>query len=177
MDDNSINNLKEALKLSPDNIPLKQHLAEILLKANRLEEARIEYSELLKLSPDTKSKIGLAKTFYMKGEYSRCNVILEELIDTGPQDFDTLILHTRALLKEKSISAAVEIYKKALLIDPSYQDKELDRELRLSDTIENSTSDEEIDSHFIQKPSTNFSDVGGMMHVKKEIELKIIKPL
>ena len=63
MDDNAINNLKDALKFSPNNIPLKQHLAEILLKANKLDEAEVEYSELLKLSPNNKFKIGLAKTF------------------------------------------------------------------------------------------------------------------
>ena len=59
MDLHSIDILKEALKFSPDNIPLKQHLAEILLKANRLEEAEAEFSELLSLSPDNKSKLGL----------------------------------------------------------------------------------------------------------------------
>ncbi|MES2733290.1 MAG: tetratricopeptide repeat protein, partial [Bacteroidota bacterium] len=177
MDDNSINNLRDALKFSPNNIPLKQHLAEILLKANRLDEAEIEYLELIKISPDKKSKIGLAKTFFLKGEYSTCNVILEEVIENGFQDFDVLILYTQALLKEKSIDKAVEVYKKALLFNPNYQDEELDRELRLPTSVEDFPSDEEIDSRFIQKPSINFNDVGGMSNVKKEIELKIIKPL
>ena len=75
-DNNSINSLKEALKFSPNNVPLKQHLAETLLRANRLDEAEIEYSELLRISSDPKSKAGLAKTFFLKGEYSKCNVIL-----------------------------------------------------------------------------------------------------
>lgn len=34
-----------------------------------------------------------------------------------------------------------------------------------------------IDNRFLQKPTVNFGDVGGMETVKKEIELKIIKPL
>jgi SpoVK/Ycf46/Vps4 family AAA+-type ATPase len=177
MDDNSINSLREALRFSPNNIPLKHHLAETLLKANRLDEAEIEYAELIKISPDKKSKIGLAKTFFLKGEYSTCNVILEEVIENGLQDFDVLILYTRALLKERSVSKAIEIYKKALVANPTFQDEELDRELRVSNSVENSLSEEEIDSHFIQKPAINFDDVGGMSSVKKEIELKIIKPL
>lgn len=177
MDDNSINNLKEALKFSPNNIPLKQHLAEMLLKANRLEEAETEYSELLKLSPDGKSKLGLAKTFYLKGEYSKCNVILEELVDRGPQDFDVLILHTRALLKENSVASAIGVYKKALAMNPSFHDEELDGALRTSSAHKERFDEEAFDSHFIQKPSINFNDVGGMANVKKEIELKIIKPL
>jgi SpoVK/Ycf46/Vps4 family AAA+-type ATPase len=177
MDDNSINNLREALKFSPDNIPLRLHLAEMLLKANRLDEAEAEYSELLKLSPDTKSKLGLAKTFFQKGEYSKCNVILEDAIENDAQDFDTLILYARALLREKAISNAIGIYKKALSIHPSFQDEELDRELRQTSSVNEDLDDDDYDPRFIEKPSINFNDVGGMQQIKKEIELKIIKPL
>jgi len=177
MDDNSINNLREALRLSPDNIPLKQHLAESLLRANRLDEAEIEYSELLRLSPDDKSKFGLAKTFFQKGEYSKCNVILEELVESDEQEFEVLILHARALLRERSISHAIDVYKRALEQNPSFKDDELDKDLRLGGFAEDIFFDEEYDSPFIQRPDINFNDVGGMDDVKKEIELKIIRPL
>lgn len=177
-EDNSINSLKEALKFSPNNVPLKQHLAETLLRANRLDEAEIEYSELLRISSDTKSKAGLAKTFFLKGEYSKCNVILEEIVDKGLQDFEILILHARALLKEKSISHAIEIYKQALSLNPTYLDDELDKELRLSGVKEDTDFEEDVvESYFIHKPTIGFDDVGGMANVKKEIEMKIIKPL
>ena len=177
MDDNSINNLRAALKLSPDNIPLKQHLAESLLRANRLDEAEIEYSELLRLSPDDKSKFGLAKTFFQKAEYSKCNVILEELVESEDQEFEVLILHARALLRERSISHAIEVYKMALEQNPSYKDDELDKDLRLGGFAEDISFEDEYDSPFIQRPDINFQDVGGMDVVKKEIELKIIRPL
>ena len=65
MDENAINSLKEALKYSPENIPLKQHLAEMLVKANRLDEAETEYSELLSLTADFRIKTGLAKVFFL----------------------------------------------------------------------------------------------------------------
>jgi transitional endoplasmic reticulum ATPase len=178
MDENGINSLKEALKYSPENIPLKQHLAEMLVKANRLEEAETEYAELLGLTGDFKVKTGLAKVFFLKAEYSKCNVILEEMIENGIEDFETYILYTRALLREKLISDAVDIYKQALKLNPGYQDEELDRELRISGTArEESYDEEEIESVFIQKPAISFEDVGGMNDVKKEIDLKIIKPL
>ncbi|HOX83628.1 MAG TPA: AAA family ATPase [Chryseolinea sp.] len=177
MDDNTINNLREALRFSPDNIPLKLHLAEILLKANRLDEAEIEYSELVKLSNDNKSKIGLAKIFFQKGEYSKCNVILEEVMASGFQDFDMFILHSKALLKENSISSAIEVYNRALKINPTFQDEELDNELRLTGISNEVDGDDHVENIFIQRPSINFKDVGGMENVKKEIDLKIIKPL
>lgn len=177
MDDHSINNLREALKFSPDNIPLRLHLAESLLALNRLEEAEVEYSLLLDITKDNKPKIGMATIFYKRGEYSTCNVILEEIIDAGKQDLETLILHTRALLKENAVSKAIDVYKKALALNPGFQDEELDRELRLPRTMEDNAFDDEPNNRFIQKPTINFSDVGGMETVKKEIELKIIKPL
>lgn len=177
MDENSINNLKEALKFSPDNVPLRQHLAEVLVKANRLDEAEEEYLQLLKLTSDYKIKVGLANVFYSKEMYSKCNVILEEVIDGGFEDFDALILYARALLKEQSVAGAIDIYQRALMLRPGYQDEELDRELRQTNLPDEMSLGEVVDDRFVQKPSVSFDDVGGMANVKKEIELKIIKPL
>lgn len=182
MDDQSINNLKEALKFSPDNIPLKAHLADVLFKANRLDEAEIEFSDLIKLSNDYRYKLALAQVFYQKGKYSACIVLLEESISNGNEDFDSLLLYAKVLLKEKSMQHAADIYKRVLRLRPNFQDAELDRELRLPTSFETDDDgdgeDEFIDENiFIVKPTINFNDVGGMDQVKKEIDLKIVKPL
>jgi transitional endoplasmic reticulum ATPase len=179
MNENTIESLREALKQSPNNTPLRLLLAETLLDLNRLEEAEVEYTLVLKSSNDTKAKIGLAKVFYRKGNYSACNVILEEFIERGHPDLEALTLYAKGLLKENSISRAIETYKKVLAIDPNFYDEELDSHLRVKGGPERNEpeEEEEYDSRFLQKPSINFSDVGGMEHVKKEIELKIIKPL
>ena len=181
MNDSTISSLREALQHSPDNVPLRTLLADTLLSLNRLEEAEIEYSTLLKLTPDTKPKIGLARVFFQKGNYSACNVILEEVIDNGTNDINAFTLYAKGLLKENSIAKAIDVYKRALSIDPNYFDEELDSQLRLRGTRETPDTDEEdeeeVDNRFLQKPDINFADVGGMETVKKEIELKIIKPL
>ena len=177
MNDNTIDSLKEALKHSPENAPLRFLLAETLLTLNRLEEAETEYLTLLRSTNDIKAKVGLATTFFKKGSYSACNVILEEVMEKGTQDVNVFALYAKGLLKENSISKAVETYKSALAIDPKFFDEELDNQLRLKGSNEVIESDEEIDSRFLEKPTVNFADVGGMEFVKKEIELKIIKPL
>lgn len=177
MDDNTIENLKEALKYSPENVPLKLHLAETLLKAGRLEEAEKEFLELLNISSSEKGKYGLASVFYKKEAYSKCNVILEELIQSGKAGIDILVLHTRALIKEHSTANAIAIYKKVLAIDPAFRDEELDRELRMNAATNDALVEDDAASPFIQNPSINFNDVGGMSNVKKEIEMKIIHPL
>jgi transitional endoplasmic reticulum ATPase len=177
MSDNTIDSLREALKHSPDNTPLRLLLAETLLTLNRLEEAESEFSLILKTSSDVKAKTGLAKVFYRKGNFSACNVILEEIIENGKQDLDILTLYAKGLLKENSVAKAVETYQRVLSIDPNYFDEELDSQLRVKGGNEIIESIDEFDSRFLQKPTINFSDVGGMESVKKEIELKIIKPL
>lgn len=179
MNDNTIDSLRDALKHSPDNTPLRILLAETLLSLNRLEEAENEFSYILRSGSDNKAKLGLARVFYRKGNYSACNVILEEVIENGKQDLETLTLHAKALLKENSLDKAIDTYKKALSINPNHYDEELDSQLRLRsvDEKDESFSEAEIDSRFLQKPNINFNDVGGMESVKKEIELKIIKPL
>ncbi|MFI0431287.1 AAA family ATPase [Mariniflexile sp. HMF6888] len=177
MTQNTIDSLREALKHSPDNTPLRQLLADTLLNLNRLEEAEAEYSALLKISHDNKAKLGLATVFFKKEGYSGCNVILEELIENGTNEIGVYTLYAKGLLKENSISKAIDAYKKALAIDPNYFDEDLDNQLRQRGSNEITEIEEEIDNRFLQKPNINFSDVGGMEAVKKEIELKIIKPL
>jgi SpoVK/Ycf46/Vps4 family AAA+-type ATPase len=177
MNDNTIDSLREALKHSPDNNPLRQLLADTLLTLNRLDEAETEFSTLLKISNDNKAKVGLATVFYKKGSYSACNVILEEVIEKGTNEISVFTLYAKGLLKEHSVAKAIEAYKKALAIDPKYFDEELDSQLRQKGSNEVSETEEEIDSRFLQKPNVSFSDVGGMEAVKKEIELKIIKPI
>ncbi len=180
MNDTTIDSLKEALKHSPDNSPLRLLLAETLLNLNRLEEAEQEFSFILKTKDEIKARIGLARVFFKKGNYSACNVILEEFIETGKQDPEIFTLYAKGLLKENAVAKAIDAYSKALAIDPKYFDEELDNQLRLKGAMANTEDDyddDDLDTRFLQKPTINFSDVGGMDSVKKEIELKIIKPL
>ena len=181
MDNNSIDNLRDALRFSPDNIPLKLLLAESLLNLNRLEEAEVEYTDILSKQNDDKAKLGLAKVYFRKEEYSTCNVILEELLKNAPENMELLVLHAKALVKENAINDAVKAYQNILRINPAFRDEELDQKLR-STTQEFDLDDIDLDTDylnpaFIEKPNINFADVGGMDNVKKEIEMKIIHPL
>lgn len=176
MNETTIKNLREALLQSPDNTPLRHLLAEALLATNKLDEAEDEYSEILKRDSSEKANIGLATVFFKKGNYSACNVILENLIENDSKTLDVYVLHSRALIHENSIAKAIESYRKVLEIEPSFKDEELDSQLRVS-SMGSDSFDEELDHRFLEKPTINFGDVGGLESVKKEIDLKIIKPL
>ena len=99
MNENTIQGLKEALRHSPDNVPLRLLLAETLFSLNRLAEAETEFTTILKISDDSKAKLGLARIYFQNGSYSACNVVLEELIDGGNAEPGILILYAKALLK------------------------------------------------------------------------------
>ncbi len=93
MSQQTIDSLREALKFSPDNVPLRLHLAETLLQMERYDEAEQEFREILAKSPGDKPLIGLAKVYYRKGAYATCNVILEDLLRTQPDNLDVLLLY------------------------------------------------------------------------------------
>lgn len=151
-------------------------LAETLIMLNKLDEAEQEYTEALKYSQDSKIKLGLANIFYKKENYSACNVILESMIDAGIADAPVLTLHAKALIKENERAKALEVYQRLLELYPGNADEELDNELRMRASYFEEEQDW-TDSRFLEKPDIKFEHVGGMQSVKKEIELKIIKPL
>jgi len=180
--DELINTLREALKLSPDNTPLRLSLAEALLSANRAADAEPEFKLVLEKQPDNvQAKMGLARVYFDLNKYSAAIVITEELLDVKPNDVNLLMIISKSLLRNKEIGKSIEFYKRALALNPSLKDQELDDSLR---NVNSSKTDvdqllESIEQEAgnVEKPSINFDDVGGMEKVKDEIKIKIIQPL
>jgi SpoVK/Ycf46/Vps4 family AAA+-type ATPase len=189
MEDKNIQNLREALKVSPDNIPLRLHLADSLRMSNRLDEAEDEYEIILQYRSEPKAQLGLALISYKQGNFSKAIVILESLIAQGSEDMDAHLFYTRSLLRSGDKQQALEAYQDLLRIYPDFMDSELDKQLRVAQTQEDffdfddDDDDEDYfdsfqDSNvFIEKPEINFSHVGGMDDIKREIDLKIVQPL
>ncbi len=176
MDDQTIDNLREALKHSPDNRPLRLHLAESLLERNRLDEAEVEYQVLLGNGTDAAASFGISRVFFARKEYSKCNVVLEQLIEVDDTNTEVLLLHVKALIAEHDIKRATDTYKQVLNLLPGFSDPDIDAHLRLG-AAEFAEDDEEHDHRFVERPNINFDDVGGMENVKTEIDLKIIQAL
>jgi SpoVK/Ycf46/Vps4 family AAA+-type ATPase len=191
--DDPFEGLREALRLSPDNIPLRTHLAEQLLSAGRGDEAEREFKTALATRPDdAKLKIGLASAFYQQGKNSAAMVIVEDLVKQRDVPAKASMLYARLLLKAGDIERAVRQYKKAVEADASVADLELAARLGIGadDSTESSSSDvvdgkvrtaweagsdDEVTE--VERPKISFKDVGGMDAVKDEIQMKIIHPL
>lgn len=180
-----IEQLKEALQISPNNIPLRLHLADMMLKENLLAEASEQFSEVLKRqSNNTKALGGLGEVYYRQLKYSAAIILFEQLQHEGELSFDNKVKFIRCLLKENSVTQAKDLYMQVLHEQPNFRDEDIDSVLRATATETGADPDmllQELSQpgskYFMEKPTMKFGDVGGMTKLKNEISLKIIQPL
>jgi AAA+ superfamily predicted ATPase len=186
--DEALQALREAVRLSPDNVPLRQHLADTLLGLGRPEDAEKEFRHALTLAPDNpRLKIGLANAFHQQGKHSQALVIVEDLSKGGEVPARVTLLHARLLLQAGEAERAVRLYRDAVGADPGVADPDLAGRLgidagpsdevvegRVRSTYEEVPAEDEGD---VERPAVTFADIGGMDAVKDEIRMKIIYPL
>jgi AAA+ superfamily predicted ATPase len=186
--------LREALRFSPDNVPLRRHLAATLLGLGRQAEAEAEYRAGLQRSPDDPSlQLGLAEVFYQQGKDSPALAIVEtigKLPDAAPA---VRLLHARLLLRAGDLRTAAAQYRAAIQDDPALADADLaarldapeeprrssidDGRIRRSVGGDEEAGDPAGDGLDLERPTVTFADVGGMDRLKEEIRLKIILPM
>ncbi|MDX1495314.1 MAG: AAA family ATPase, partial [Longimicrobiales bacterium] len=200
-----IRQLREAVRLSPDNIPLRTALAETLLGQGFTEEAVTEYREALKKQPDDPElKLGLARAFHADGKSSQALVIVEDLAKSRRAPPRTHVLHARLLAGVGEIEEAVRRYKRGVDEDPSVADPQLARRLGIrpspphpdtnfdgdeahewddgSEVVEGRIRAawegvDEDPTPEVERPRITFDDVGGMEDLKEEVRLKVIYPM
>ena len=186
--EDSFKALRDAVRVSPENLPLRQHLASSLLLAGRSEEAVKEFREALARWPDNPDlKLGLARSFYHLGKNSESLVIVEKLIEQKDPPAGAYVLHARLLLRDGNVARAVREYRKAIDLDPSAADAELASRLGVGADEQAPVSEGRVRGAAedparapdlaIERPAVSFKDVGGMEALKEEIRMKIIHPL
>jgi len=179
MPNKTIQGLIEALNVSPDNVPLRLHVAELLVDDKSYAEAADQFQEVLKRSyGNTRAQLGLANCYYNMEKYSAAIIIYEQLSQEQLSEEDQ-VRFVRCLIKEDSLQQAMDIYQKILHANPLFSDDEIDSYLRLpsagmGDDLANEDFD---DDYFMEKPAIKFENVGGMQRIKEEIAIKIIQPL
>lgn len=197
--------LRAALRFSPDNGPLLEHVAEIALTRGGLVEAEALFKRALAINrTSTRARLGLGNAFLQQGKHGPAMVIAEELVKLSAPPPRAWLLHARlALLAGEPVLAARE-YKKARSADPALVDATLEESLashlhstplkpeKAEPPLSFSSSTEETpdsssgpidqiaprsDAFELERPRLSFADVGGMERVKEEVEMKIILPL
>ncbi len=185
----AIQALREALRFSPDNVPLRTHLAQSLAGFGRFDEAEQEFRDALSRAPqDASVKVGLASVYAQQGKTSQALVIVEDLCRKKNAPAKAHVLYAKLLLGEGDVPNAVAQYKLGLEIDPSAADQSLGAKLGVGSgndegpvfegrVRESWEGDPGEFSAEVERPKITFRDVGGMDGVKEEINVKILYPL
>jgi SpoVK/Ycf46/Vps4 family AAA+-type ATPase len=204
-DSDALAQLREAVQLSPKNVPLRLALADAFLGASRGAEAEVEYRAGLSLAPTHAGfKLGLARAFHAQGKQGQALVVCEDLVKSADCPPRALILHARLLAQAGETGAAGEQYQRGVARDASLADPDFASRLGLQPGVEAEGSEDEEDPFAddedtalvdgkmrvsggdedeleppaeIERPKISFADVGGMEALKEEIRLKIIYPL
>ena len=192
--DDSIQALREALRVSPDNVPLRRHLAESLAQLGRFAESEEEYRAALAHSAnDVAALMGLAEVYYRQQKNSAALVVVEQIVGGKEPPAAAHVLHARLMLQAGDERQAARAYRDALEVDPDARDDQLSRQLGIEPgRTPYESAEEEFggripqyaeDGPFdpmeydIERPEIKFADVGGMEAVKEEIRMKIILPI
>ncbi len=179
--------LRDALRLSPDNVPLRRHLAQTLLSHGMPAEAEQEFREALVRQPkDGTLEVGLARAFVDQGKGTAALVLLEELVKRPSPPAEAFVMQARLLFARGEVRSAVAQYKLALEHDAAVADRVFEEQLGVGDEYR---GEEVHDGRMregwesppaapdIERPAVSFADIGGMEAVKEEIRIKIIHPL
>jgi transitional endoplasmic reticulum ATPase len=191
--EDAISGLRQAVRLSPENLPLRRALADMLAGSGRYEEAEAELKLALPMAADSADlKLALASVFYAQGKNSAAMVIVEELLKDPRANARVLVMQAKLLVRAGETDRAVRQYKRAVEQDPAAADGDFAERLGIrpakasgnddSEVVDGKvraareTPAEETDAP-VEKPDVSFDDVGGMEAVKDDIRMKIIHPL
>jgi len=202
--DDTLDALREALAVSPDNVVLRRQVVKLLLQRDRHADAEQVLKDGLRAAPQSESlKLTLAECFYAQGKYSEATVVVEELLQRPGAAAQARLLYARLLLRQGDLQRAGNAYREAVKLDPKLADGDLDQVLggthRDSDDDDDEEEelpwgmDDDVDEYGrirarretpddglsieIEKPDIDFNDVGGMDALKDEIRIKIIEPM
>ncbi|HRX86731.1 MAG TPA: AAA family ATPase [Phycisphaerae bacterium] len=190
MHDETIRSLREALRVSPENVPLRKHLAEVLMASGQFAEAQREYQQALTLQSDSiELKLGLATAYYRQEKDSHALVVVEDLIRTPHAPPSAGLLYARLLLRAGDVQKALAHYRSAVDAQPDLADPALEERFGIG--VEEEADAEVVEGRVrarheepggaleneFERPTATFADVGGMDALKEEIRLKIIHPL
>ena len=195
--DRALETLREAVRLSPENIPLRRHLAESLLAQGHPELAEAEFRAALTLAPeDAQLKVGLANAFLQQGKNDLALVILEAVARRPDAPALAFVLFARLLASAGEVEEAVRQYHRGVEADPTVADREFAERLGIRSGDEAHDEFDEDSSEVVEgrvrsawsepaspppievdRPGLTFADVGGMEPLKDEIRMKIIHPM
>jgi SpoVK/Ycf46/Vps4 family AAA+-type ATPase len=189
-----LDSLREALAVSPDNVPLLMLFGQACVDELNFEEARRAFEQILRVEPNhNEARLGIARTAFLQGNTSEAVVRCEAVVQADPRNAEGWMLLSRLVWSEGNATQARDFFRQAVELKPSLHDASLEAEIfpggaqpaeRTETPAWSSGEEEEIstdsisgDLSEVEQPEISFREVGGMEDVKEEIRMKIIYPL
>ena len=121
-----IESLKQALAVSPDNIPLLLLLADAHMDQFQLNEARETLERVIATDPsNSEAKTKIAKLLDLNGKSSEAILRIEQVCSESPDFGPAWILRSTLSLNEGDATLAREFYDRAISIDSALIDEVL----------------------------------------------------
>ncbi|MCB0668860.1 MAG: AAA family ATPase [Saprospiraceae bacterium] len=170
-----IEELKKAVEASPENVYLRMLLVRKMRPIDEyLSEAEQHLETVMQLEKGNKeAREMLVEIFFRQQKNSAAIVLGEDLLEQFEISPATKLILSRAYLAEQDMEKARDLYQEVLMINPSMTDEALDHAFRLGSAQDYPDEGD----YLLEKPKITFKDVGGLEEIKREIDLKIIKPL
>lgn len=157
--------LRDAVAVSPENAPLRQHLADMLLQAGEHLAAESEYRAALDLMARqgdkrnvNKLRAGLIDALAGQGKSREAMTLLTSLLQSvTPIPGDLYLLHARLLLQTGEKARAIGEYLRALDVDPTLANPKLAAQLGLQP--------DNVDPDFIPPPEPPTAPESGAVAV------------
>lgn len=178
--DTQIKSLLEALQLSPNNLPLKKYIAQLLVESGRLTEAIPHLQEILSQEHDTNCVELLAESYYQLGRFPEFHSLVNQL-DVPLYTAKLYFLLSKVHFVEEKFQEAISNYDKAMDLDASLEDPSFSQKLKKHmlekpklRVVEFPGKQDESDQ--FEQPQINFQDIGGLEELKEQIRMNIIYP-
>lgn len=185
--DQNITALLEALKFSPDNVPLKRHLADVLRQAGHTQEAIKCLQEIMEAAPDLPTALTLAQAYYDFGKLDEAESLLKKYVRQQPLSAAAFLQMARVEFALGKFQDAGDYYQEALNLDGSLTDTKFQEELgakgvrlkakvAVQQLLANSMLATPPERESLKVSKLNFADVGGLDELKENIKMNIIYP-
>jgi transitional endoplasmic reticulum ATPase len=162
--DSVIRALQQAVEATPNDVPLRLHLAQLLEQSGRAEDALEQYSAIMRLEPNHREAwLGIIRTLRSLERYAQAERQLDAFLKVYPDDMEGELLK----------------YSPPAISEPT--ETEIEEEQPEPLTHLGCTADwrpADFASFLrVQPTGVSFADVGGMEALKEQIRLMIIYPL
>ncbi|MEJ2209007.1 MAG: AAA family ATPase [Anaerolineae bacterium] len=175
--DKELQALRAALAVSPENVPLRLHLADTLREAGREREAIDEYRAALKLDPNSAAgHTALGALLYELNELDKALDHLQAAVRLAPRDAGALLALSRVEAALGHNAEALMHLGAARALDPSLAAGAGPLGLTEHGPDDRAAAVDGAEVVSSERPPVTFADVGGLEAVKEQVRLTIIYP-